>query len=189
MSKSSVTFPTSKRLLLLRRVATTDRRSARQIVDAIESLEGTATSAGHRIAIVIATSPAPSARGIDLSLYPLPPRRNSGTFRHLDFGSGHGESGARLTKCVGGLLNIMAHNLHVQLGFILSTAPAEAAVCSNGDQSVSRDFGLIWLGDFYAEGGRELLAEKDQSVQENEKSYYLVTENRDIRCREKKQAT
>nr|GMC90637.1 E3 ubiquitin-protein ligase WAVH1-like [Ipomoea batatas] len=77
------TSATSERLLLLRRVATTDRRSARQMVDAIVSLEGTTTSSGRPIAIMITALPAPSARGIDLSLYPLPSSSATGKLRYI----------------------------------------------------------------------------------------------------------
>nr|GMC89274.1 uncharacterized protein LOC109162732 [Ipomoea batatas] len=99
-------------------------------------------SSGRPIAIMITALPAPSARGIDLSLYPLPSSSATGKLRYIP-----------------------------SFRFRTRSAPAEAAVSSNGDQPVSHSFGLIWLGDFYAEEERELLVEKYQSHIQKKKQF------------------
>ncbi|XP_019173047.1 PREDICTED: uncharacterized protein LOC109168481 isoform X1 [Ipomoea nil] len=182
---------TSKRLLPLRRMTTTGRRSARRIVDAVVSLEGTASAIDalkkaakvledrrerNSAASILLLSDCHYDRSAAHSIYQRrqsPIVSSSKLFGHTEIpvhsvalndatglGSGYGASESGLTKCIGGLLNVVAHDLRVQLGFVFGSAPAEvAAVYSNGDRPVSHGSGLIRLGDFYAEEERELLVE------------------------------
>lgn len=183
---------TSKRLLPLRRMTTTGRRSARRIVDAIVGLEGTASAIDalkkaakvledrrerNSAASILLLSDCHYDRSATHSIYQRrqsPIVSSSKLFGHTEipvhsvalkdaagFGSGYGAPEDSLTKCIGGLLNVVAHDLRVQLGFVFGSAPAEvAAVYSyGGDRPVSHGSGLIRLGDFYAEEERELLVE------------------------------
>ena len=63
-------------------------------------------------------------------------------------------------KCVGGLLNVVAQDLTLQLGVVSRSAPVEiAAVYSISGQPSALGSGHLRLGDLYAEEERELLVE------------------------------
>ncbi|KAL8243130.1 hypothetical protein R6Q59_009388 [Mikania micrantha] len=61
------------------------------------------------------------------------------------------------TKCVGGLLSVVAQNLRIELGVALGSDPAEitAVYFRNGKLNP----GSIWFGDLYAEEEKEVLIE------------------------------
>ncbi|CAH9105451.1 unnamed protein product [Cuscuta europaea] len=180
---------TSKRLLPLRRMTTSGRRSARRIVDAMVSLGGAASAIDalkkaakvledrrerNSAASILLLSDCHYEQLAASSVYQRPQSpviSSSKLFGQNEipvysvalndaagFGSGSTEDG--LTKCIGGLLNVVAHDLRVELKFVSGSAPAEvAAVYSNGSRPVCHGSGHIRLGDFYAEEERELMVE------------------------------
>ncbi|RAL46639.1 unnamed protein product [Cuscuta campestris] len=177
---------TSKRLFPLRRMTSSGRRSARRIVDAMVSLGGAASANDavkkaakvlddrrerNSAASILLLSDRHYDKSVALSVYQTPqsPVVSSsklfGTHEipvysvALNEATGFGSEDA-LTKCIGGLLNVVAHDLRIELGFAYGSAPAEiAAVYSNGERPACHGSGQIRLGDFYAEEERELLVE------------------------------
>lgn len=179
---------TSKRLLPLRRMTTTGRRSARRIVDAVVALDGTASgSASDAIkkaakvledrreknpaASIILLSDGPNDRSANQ-------RRQSSIvcstrFPNLDipvhsvslksaraYGHAPPQSEDGLSKSIAGLLSMVVQDVRIQLGIISGSGPAEiSGVYSCMGRPEALGSGLVRIGDLYAEEERELLVE------------------------------
>lgn len=180
---------TSKRLLPLRRMTTSGRRSARRIVDAIAALDGTSSASDalkkaakvledrrekNTVASIMLLSEGHDNRSS--TTYSVNQRRQSSfvsstRYSHLDIpvhslglshggAYGHAPSEDAFAKCVGGLLSVVVQDLRLQLGFVSGSAPAEiAAVYSYTSRPVALGSGSVPVGDFYTEEERELLVE------------------------------
>ncbi|KAK4712031.1 hypothetical protein R3W88_006544 [Solanum pinnatisectum] len=175
---------TSKRLLPLRRMTTSGKRSARRIVDAIIALDGTGTSASdalkkaakvledrrerNPVASIMLLSDCPNDR---LTTTISSNQRYQSTvvstctrFNNLEIpvhSIGLNQSNDDVfKKFVGGIINVVVQDLRVQLGFVSGSAPAEvAAVYSYTNRPAALGSGSLRLGDFYAEEERESLVE------------------------------
>ncbi|CAN4083102.1 unnamed protein product [Withania somnifera] len=175
---------TSKRLLPLRRMTTSGKRSARRIVDAIVALDGTGTSASdalkkaakvledrrerNTVASIMLLSDNPNERSTTTvstnQRYQSSIVSSCTRFTNLEIpvhSIGLNQSNDDVfTKFIGGILNVVVQDLNVQLGFVSGSAPAEvAAVYSYRDRPSSLGSGSLRIGDFYAEEERELLVE------------------------------
>ncbi|KAM3363331.1 E3 ubiquitin-protein ligase WAV3 isoform X1 [Capsicum galapagoense] len=177
---------TSKRLLPLRRMTSSGKRSARRIVDAIVALDGTGTSASdalkkaakvledrrerNPVASIMLLSDNPNQRSTATSTISTNQRYQSSIvstctrFNNLEIpvhSIGLNQSNEEIfTKFIGRILNVVVQDLKVQLGFVSGSAPAEvAAVYSYTNRPASLGSGSLRLGDFYAEEERELLVE------------------------------
>ncbi|XP_055806085.1 E3 ubiquitin-protein ligase WAV3-like isoform X2 [Solanum dulcamara] len=175
---------TSKRLLPLRRMTTSGKRSARRIVDAIIALDGTGTSASdalkkaakvledrrerNPVATIMLLSDSPNDRST--TTISTNQRHQSSIvstctrFNNLEIpvhSIGLNQSNDEVfTKFIGGILNVVVQDLRFQLGFVSGSAPAEvAAVYSYTNRPAALGSGSLRLGDFYAEEERELLVE------------------------------
>ncbi|KAL6960824.1 hypothetical protein U1Q18_038587 [Sarracenia purpurea var. burkii] len=173
----------SKRLLPLRRMTAGGRSSARRIIDALVSGQGT-SSANDALKKAVKVLEDRREKNSSASIMLLSEGQNgrassttstsvvsSTRFPHLDIpihSVGIGNDGAyshapsydAFTKCVRGLLNVVVQDLRLQLGFSPGSDPAEvAAVYSCFGRPTSLGSGSIWLGDLYAEEERELLME------------------------------
>lgn len=177
---------TSKRLLPLRRMTSSGKRSARRIVDAIVALDGTGTSASdalkkaakvledrrerNPVASIMLLSDNPNQRSTATTTISTNQRYQSSIvstctrFNNLEIpvhSIGLNQSNEEtFTKFIGRKLNFVVQDLKVQLGFVSGSAPAEvAAVYSYTNRPASLGSGSLRLGDFYAEEERELLVE------------------------------
>lgn len=177
---------TSKRLLPLRRMTSSGKRSARRIVDAIVALDGTGTSASdalkkaakvledrrerNPVASIMLLSDNPNQRSTATTTISTNQRYQSSIvstctrFNNLEIpvhSIGLNQSNEEIfTKFIGRKLNFVVQDLKVQLGFVSGSAPAEvAAVYSYTNRPASLGSGSLRLGDFYAEEERELLVE------------------------------
>lgn len=176
---------TSKRLLPLRRMTSSGKRSARRIVEAIVALDGTGTSASdalkkaakvledrrerNSVASIMLLSDNPNERSTTTTISTNQRYQSSivstcTRFNNLDIpvhSIGLNQSNDDVfTKFIGGILNVVVQDLKVQLGFVSGSAPAEvAAVYSYTNRPASLGSGSLRLGDFYAEEERELLVE------------------------------
>ncbi|CAK9150605.1 unnamed protein product [Ilex paraguariensis] len=176
----------SKRLLPLRRMTSTGRRSARRIVDAIVALDGTTASANDALkkaakVLEDRRERNPLARIILLSdghaerSSTTQPRGSylvsTTSITHLEIpvhsisfnqfsACQHSQSEDGFAKSVGGLLNVIVQDLRIQLGFVSGSAPAEiSGVYSYTGEPVLLGSSSIRVGDFYAGEERELLIE------------------------------
>ncbi|XP_009596778.1 E3 ubiquitin-protein ligase WAVH1-like isoform X1 [Nicotiana tabacum] len=176
---------TSKRLLPLRRMTANGKRSARRIVDAIVSLDGTGTTASdalkkaakvledrrerNAVASIMLLSDTPNERSTTTTISTNQRCQSSVVSTCTRFNTleipvhsiGLNQSNDDVfTKFIGGLLNVVVQDLRVQLGFVSGSAPAEvAAVYSYINRPAALGSGSLRLGDFYAEEERELLVE------------------------------
>lgn len=169
----------SKRLLPLRRMTSTGKRSARRIVDAVGAVAGQGMSVGDAIkkaakvledrreknpvaTIILLSESAANANNQKRSSSPTV---SSTRFSHLDIpvhavGIGEPSSDDALAKCVGGLLSVVVQDLRLQLGFSSGSSPAEiAAAYSLTSRPAALGYGSVRLGDLYAEEEREMLLE------------------------------
>ncbi|WOG92955.1 hypothetical protein DCAR_0312233 [Daucus carota subsp. sativus] len=175
---------TSKRLLPLRRMTTTGRRSARRIIDALAVLDGT-SSANDALKKAVKVLDDRRERNTTCSVMILSDgcddrERFAGNHRRqssfvfstrytqhnipvhsIGFNQdARGNSPEAFAKCVGGLLSVVVQDLKLQLGFVSGSAPAEiAAVYSFTARPASLGSGCVTIGDVYAEEERELLVE------------------------------
>ncbi|XP_030496501.1 E3 ubiquitin-protein ligase WAVH1 [Cannabis sativa] len=178
---------TSKRLLPLRRMTTTGRRSARRIVDALGTVgQGMSVSDALKKAakvledrreknpaatIMMLLSDNPSASEDDQHRHnrtgrSLSPSVSSSRLSsYLDvpvhtIGFGDPSSEDAFTKCIGGLLSVVVSDLRLQLGLIAGSSSAEiAAVYSLTNRPTVLGYGSVQLGDLYADEEKELLLE------------------------------
>ncbi|KAK6798263.1 hypothetical protein RDI58_005965 [Solanum bulbocastanum] len=174
---------TSKRLLPLRRMTTSGKRSARRIVDAIVALDGTGTSASdalkkaakvledrrerNPVASIMLLSDCPNDRLTTISSnqrYQSTVVSTCTRFNNLEIpvhSIGLNQSNDDVfKKFIGGIINVVVQDLRVQVGFVSGSAPAEvAAVYSYTNRPAALGSGSLRLGDFYAEEERELLVE------------------------------
>ncbi|KAJ9177449.1 hypothetical protein P3X46_012669 [Hevea brasiliensis] len=179
---------TSKRLLPLRRMTAEGRRSARRIVEALQSIgRGMSAHDGLKkaakviedrreknpVASIIIISNGQDDRSYANSFAQKRSSRmvSSTRFSHLEIpvhSIGLGDISAcknsppadALAKCAGRLLSVVVQDLKLQLGFISGSAPAQiAAVYSLTGRPSAFGAGSVWLGDLHAEEERELLVE------------------------------
>lgn len=175
---------TSKRLLPLRRMTTSGKRSARRIVDAIVALDGTGTSASdalkkaakvledrrecNPVASIMLLSDGPNISSTTTistnQRYQSSIVSTCTRFNNLEIpvhSIGLNQSNDEIfTKFIGGVLNVVVQDLRVQLGFVSGSGPAEvAAVYSHTNRPAVLGSGSLRFGDFYAEEERELLVE------------------------------
>ncbi|XP_051126877.1 E3 ubiquitin-protein ligase WAV3-like [Andrographis paniculata] len=171
---SIVAFSTSsKRLLPLRRMTTSGRRSARRIIDAIVPLDGGATSATDALmkaAKVIEDrrekNPASSIL-LFSDGHRGGPMVSSTRFSHYEIPL----HSVNLSACLKSppaddtfaeLLNVAVQDLKIQLGFTSGSAPAEiSAVYSYAGRASFVGSGSSWcrVGDLHSQESRELLIE------------------------------
>ncbi|XAR51441.1 hypothetical protein NMG60_11006073 [Bertholletia excelsa] len=169
----------SKRLLPLRRMTGNGRLSARRIIDALVSGQGTSNAgdALKKAAKVLEDrrerNPAASiillsnGRGGSTTTNYLKlrsdreiPVHSIGIGKDVAGAYSHAHSDEAFVKSVGGLLSIVVKDLWLQLGLVTGSDPAEiAAVYSCSGRPSSLGTGSIRLGDLYAEEERELLIE------------------------------
>ncbi|CAN4079855.1 unnamed protein product [Withania somnifera] len=175
---------TSKRILPLRRMTTSGKRSARRIVDSIVVLDGTGTSASDALkkaakvledrrernpfASIILLSDNPNERPTTTistnhryqsSIVSTCTRFNNLEIPVHSVGLNQSDDDV-FTKFIGDKLNVAVQDLKVQLGFVSGSAPAEvAAVYSYTNRPASLGSGSLRLGDFSADEERELLVE------------------------------
>lgn len=175
---------TSKRLLPLRRMTTSGKRSARRIVDAIVALDGTGTSASdalkkaakvledrrerNPIASIMLLSDCPSDRltttistnqRYQSTIVSTCTRFNNSEIPVHSIGLNQSNDDV-FKKFIGGIINVVVQDLRVQVGFVSGSAPAEvAAVYSYTNRPAALGSGSLRLADFYAEEERELLVE------------------------------
>ena len=161
---------TSKRLLPLKRMTTIGRRSARRIVDAFATV-GQGMSVTDAIKKATKVLEDRREKNAAAAIMLLSDTRSSTAVTstrlssHLDIpvhsvGFGDPSSEDAFAKCVGGLLSVVVSDLHLQLGFLSGSAPAEiAAVYSMVSRPAALEYGSVRLGDLYAEEERELLLE------------------------------
>lgn len=177
---------TSKRLLPLRKMTSTGRRSARRIVDAIagvgqgmcvnDALKKAAKVLEDRrernpVATIMLMSNGHNEHA-GKSSYANQKRSSpvvsSTRWTHLEIpvhtiafnDIGHAPSEDVFTKCIGGLLSVVVQDLRLQLGFANGSAPADvAAVYSLTGRPAAVGPCTVRLGDLYAEEERELLIE------------------------------
>ncbi|KAK9064920.1 hypothetical protein SSX86_016303 [Deinandra increscens subsp. villosa] len=161
----------SKRLLPLKRMTTSGRRSARCIVEAMSVLEGTSNSNDavkkavkvlvdrrekNPIAAVILlsdvvdrSSPVSSIRyshsGLDIPIHSI----------NLAVMENH-----VVANCIGNLLHVVVQDLRLQLGFVSGSAPAViVAVYSRTPQPIVLGSSTVEIGELSANEERELLVE------------------------------
>ncbi|XP_049381698.1 E3 ubiquitin-protein ligase WAV3 isoform X1 [Solanum stenotomum] len=175
---------TSKRLLPLRRMTTSGKRSARRIVDAIVALDGTGTSASdalkkaakvledrrerNPLASIMLLSDCPNDRltttistnqRYQSTIVSTCTRFNNSEIPVHSIGLNQSNDDV-FKKFIGGIINVVVQDLRVQVGFVSGSAPAEvAAVYSYTNRPAALGSGSLRLGDFYAEEERELLVE------------------------------
>ncbi|OVA18965.1 zinc finger protein [Macleaya cordata] len=180
-----VAFSSSpKRLLPLIRMSAHGQRSARRLIDRLICGQGTSVGEALKKATKVLEdrrerNPVASimllSDGQDdrLSSNPSNQRRPSSTrFAHVEipvhaFGFGDNSGYTRepaedaFSKCVGGLLSVVAQDLRLRIGFPHGSDPAEiSAVYSySGRPTLLLGTGPVRLGDLYAEEERELLVE------------------------------
>ncbi|KAF7829241.1 putative E3 ubiquitin-protein ligase EDA40 [Senna tora] len=157
----------SKRILPLRRMTSSGQRSARRIVDALTVINQTREEASvtndalKKAAKVIEDrrekNPFASVMLLSFSHLEIPVH----SVRFQDGGAcAHAQPDHAFAKCVGGLLNVVAQDLKLQLGIVSRSAPVEiAAVYSLSGRPTALGSGNVRLGDLYAEEERELLVE------------------------------
>ncbi|XP_010028022.3 E3 ubiquitin-protein ligase WAVH1 [Eucalyptus grandis] len=180
---------TSKRLLPLKRMTMTGRRSARRIVDAIgcTGQAGLVNDALRKAAKVLEDrrerNPAATivllSDGQDQRVHAnaAKQRRNSSIVSSTRFGdipvhavgfcdpcggaSGHAAAqDESFARCLSGLTCVVVQDLKLQLGFISGSDRVEiTAVYSLMGRPTSLGSGLIRVGDLFAEEERELLVE------------------------------
>ncbi|XP_030515278.1 E3 ubiquitin-protein ligase WAVH1-like [Rhodamnia argentea] len=179
---------TSKRLLPLKRMTMTGRRSARRIVDAIgcTGQAGVVNDALRKAAKVLEDrrerNPAATimllSDGQDQRVHAnaAKQRRNSSIVSSTRFGdipvhavgfcdpcgsaSSHAAQDESFARCLSGLMCVVVHDLKLQLGFISGSDRVEiTAVYSLMGRPASLGSGLIRVGDLFAEEERELLVE------------------------------
>ncbi|XP_062100940.1 E3 ubiquitin-protein ligase WAVH1 [Humulus lupulus] len=178
---------TSKRLLPLKRMTTTGRRSARRIVDALGTVgQGMSVSDALKKAakvledrreknpaatIMMLLSDNPPACDDDQRRYDRTSRSSSpavSSTRLSSFldvpvhtiGFGDPSSEDAFANCIGGLLSVVVSDLRLQLGLISGSSSAEiAAVYSLTNRPAVLGYGSVQLGDLYAEEEKELLLE------------------------------
>uniref|UniRef100_A0A5B7B4Y3 RING-type E3 ubiquitin transferase n=1 Tax=Davidia involucrata TaxID=16924 RepID=A0A5B7B4Y3_DAVIN len=186
---SIVAFSASpKRLLPLRRMTIHGQRAARRIIDRLVCSQGTSVGDALRKATKVLEdrrerNPVASimllSDGQDERVQPKNSDRrqtsshvSSTRFAHIEipvhaFGFGERSGGYShetaedaFTKCVGGLLCVVAQDLRIQLGLVSGSAPAEiSAVYSCNGRPTVLSSGSVRLGDLSAEEERELLVE------------------------------
>ncbi|KAI3665609.1 hypothetical protein L6452_44238 [Arctium lappa] len=161
----------SKRLLPLRRMTTSGRRSARRIVEAMAVLEGSSNSKDavkkavkvledrrekNPVATVILLSEV-----LDQSTFISSSRYS---ISRLDIPI-HSLKLAVIednvfAKCIGNLLSVVVQDLRLQLGFVPGSTPAViAAVYSRTPQPIVLESGSVRIGELSADEERELLVE------------------------------
>lgn len=179
---------TSKRLLPLKRMTMTGRRSARRIVDAIgcTGQAGVVNDALRKAAKVLEDrrerNPAATimllSDGQDQRVHAnaAKQRRNSSIVSSTRFGdipvhavgfcdpcgsaSSHAAQDESFARCLSGLMCVVVQDLKLQLGFISGSDRVEiTAVYSLMGRPASLGSGLIRVGDLFAEEERELLVE------------------------------
>ncbi|CBI18619.3 unnamed protein product, partial [Vitis vinifera] len=149
----------SKRLMPLKRMTTTGRRSARRIIESL--IAGQGTSAGEALKKASKVLEDRRERNPVASIMLLSDGQNervSSKSTNPNRPSNPAEDA--FAKCVGGLLSVVVQDLRVQLGFASGSAPAEIAAvyCCTGRPNLMGS-GSVRLGDLYAEDERELLVE------------------------------
>ncbi|XP_059641441.1 E3 ubiquitin-protein ligase WAV3-like [Cornus florida] len=172
----------SKRLLPLKRMTVNGRLSARRIVDALVTGQGSSsfTDALKKAAKVLEDrrerNPVASIMLLsDVHDGPVERRQSSVVcstrYSHLEIpvhafgfsqGGAYGDAptGDAFAKCIVGLLSAVVQDFRLQLGFVSGSAPAEiAAVYSHTGRPGALGSGWIRLGELYAEEDRELLVE------------------------------
>lgn len=167
---------TSKRLLPLRRMTTSGRRSARRIIDAVVSLDGGATSATDSLKKAAKVIEDRREKNPAASILLLSdghrggPLVSSTRFSHLEIpvhtvnlsACLHAPPGDYLARCITGLLSQVVQELKVQLSLASGSAPAEiSAVYSYAGKPALVGSGSSWcpVGDLHSEEERELLVE------------------------------
>ncbi|XP_057784340.1 probable E3 ubiquitin-protein ligase EDA40 [Salvia miltiorrhiza] len=167
---------TSKRLLPLRRMTTSGRRSARRIIDAVVALDGGATSATDSLkkaakVIEDRREKNPAASILLLSDgHRGSPLVSSTRFSHMEIpvhtvnlsACVNAPPGDQLPKSITGLLSQVMQELRVQVSFAAGSAPGEiSAVYSYAGKPALVGSGSSWcrVGELHAEEERELLVE------------------------------
>lgn len=174
---------TSKRLLPLRRMNVTGRRSARRIVDAIgctgqpasvnDALRKAAKVLEDRreknpVATIMLLSDGHDQRvhasaANQKRSYPIVTSTRLGhvPVHAVGFGDcNHAAQEEAFGKCLAGLLRVAVQDLRLQLGFVSGSDPAEiTAVYSLIGRPSALGSALVRVGDLYTEEERELLME------------------------------
>ncbi|KAJ0529325.1 putative chromatin regulator PHD family [Helianthus annuus] len=187
---SIVAFSASpKRLLPLRRMHPRGQRAARRIIDQLVCSRGTCAGEALRkatkvledrrernpVASIILLSDGHEEHVTDNNNHHHSNQRqpsshmSSTRFAHVEIpvhtleknsGYSHEPAENAFTKCVGGLLSVVAQDLRVQLGVAPGSDPAEiTAVYSCNGKPVVLNTGSVRFGDLYAEEEREVLVE------------------------------
>ncbi|VFQ75183.1 unnamed protein product [Cuscuta campestris] len=179
---------TAKRLLPLRRMTAQGQTSARKIVDQLVCSQGTCVGDALRKAAKVLEdrrekNPVASimllsdGQGDQVPKYGEPDGRretvkpSSTRFSHIEIpvgssglgkkaGHSHSPNVDAFSKCLGGLLSVVAQDLRIQLGFTSSREQAEVvAVYSYHGRPAVQNRSSVRLGDLYADEERELLVE------------------------------
>ncbi|CAA0839676.1 Zinc finger (C3HC4-type RING finger) family protein [Striga hermonthica] len=174
---SIVAFSTaSKRLLPLRRMSTTGRRSARRIIDAVVALDdvGGPTSAADALKKAVKVLDDRRERNATAGIMLLTDGHRGAqpvtSTRKRDIAVHSVNLSAWLSspadeavgKCIVGLIGDVVQDLRVQLGFAPGSAPGEiAGVYSYAGRPAIVGSGSGWcrVGDLHSEEERELLIE------------------------------
>ncbi|XP_057491621.1 E3 ubiquitin-protein ligase WAV3-like [Actinidia eriantha] len=176
----------SKRLLPLRRMTATGRLSARRIIDALVSSQGTSSASDalkkaakvledrrerNPVASILLLSEGPDSHSSTTAKQRRQPWVVSTTrFAHLEIpvhsvGFSHGDEFGQtpedaFAKFISGLLSVVVTDLRLQLTFPSGSPPAEiAAVYSCSGSPAALGSGSSRIGNLYAEEERELLIE------------------------------
>ncbi|GFY86707.1 zinc finger (C3HC4-type RING finger) family protein [Actinidia rufa] len=176
----------SKRLLPLRRMTATGRLSARRIIDALVSSQGTSSASDalkkaakvledrrerNPAASILLLSEGPDSHSSTTAKQRRQPCVVSTTrFAHLDIpvhsiGFSHVDAFGQtpedpFAKFISGLLSVVVQDLRLQLTFPSGSPPAEiAAVYSCSGSPAALGSGSSRIGNLYAEEERELLIE------------------------------
>ncbi|XP_058069533.1 E3 ubiquitin-protein ligase WAV3-like [Magnolia sinica] len=172
----------AKRLMPLRRMTAHGQRAARRIVDRLVCGQGTCMGEALKkatkvledrrernpVASIMLLSDGQDERVSNnaANRHRRPQHVSSTRFAHLEipvhaFGFGdqqasHMPAEDAFAKCVGGLLSVVAQDLHLHLAF--PAGEISAVYSGNGQHAILRS-NSVRLGDLYAEEERELLVE------------------------------
>ncbi|KAI3718038.1 hypothetical protein L1987_70029 [Smallanthus sonchifolius] len=175
---SIVAFSASpKRLLPLRRMNPRGQRSARRIIDQLACSRGTCAGEALRkatkvledrrernpVASIILLSDGHEEHNTHQNQRQASSHVSSTRFAHVEIPVHTLEKSRHenaFTKCVGGLLSVVAQDLRIQVGVGAGSDPAEiTAVYSCNGKPTVLNTSSVRFGDLYAEEEREVLVE------------------------------
>ncbi|KAK1433182.1 hypothetical protein QVD17_10088 [Tagetes erecta] len=162
----------SKRILPLKRMTITGKRSARRIVEAMAVLDG-CSNANDAVKKAVKVLEDRTERNTVASIFLLSDVSDQAPYvsstRHLNIAVHTLKLTAiddhSFSKTVGSLLNVTVQDLKLHLSFVSGSSPAEiTAVYSHAPRAMNLGSGTVRIGEMYANEEKELLIEVKTST-------------------------